>query len=366
MLEIKEGVQLKRTETLPQKTSIWNSHDFLMNDIRAKRAVLKPPDPDTSPQVEIEARDVILNYIKSKPQLKAASERILKDPVIEETPVEKLMSDIRTGKARQSLRRTKTRLRHSTLAESWHVGKVRSNHVSSQGDEDEDADVFDDILCQPKQDLNLEEVGTVRTQLKKAERDLEGIDLGKVCFNCGITKFNLFNWSYTCQICTNEMCKRCCTKIKLPSINLSDIYVSSLTTQFDDLDGKDQNENKEETFSRNSALRGSLKFPNKKESPRFSRSRSKTLTKVQSREAEKSLRSNLHESNRHEKHVNTTICLECKSLIASIIWGKKKSPKKRVHHDLSQKKSPESYQKKSIMDIQAMTISKRKSLIKFH
>ena len=38
------------------------------------------------------------------------------------------------------------------------------------------------------------------------------------------------------------MCKKCITHISLPSINLSDIYVSSLSTQFN---GKDQNENED-------------------------------------------------------------------------------------------------------------------------
>ena len=53
-----------------------------------------------------------------------ASKRVLiKNPVIEETPVEKLMSD----------------MRHETI--SWHGGKVMTNHVSNQ-EEDKDADVF--------------------------------------------------------------------------------------------------------------------------------------------------------------------------------------------------------------------------------
>ena len=38
--------------------------------------------------------------------------------VHDETPAEKLMSDIRGGKARQSLRRTRPKLRTSTLVQS--------------------------------------------------------------------------------------------------------------------------------------------------------------------------------------------------------------------------------------------------------
>merc|ERR1712110_121155 len=99
--------------------------------------------------------------------------------------------------------------------------------------------------------------------------------------------------------------------------------------------------------------------------------RSKTMTKVQSREAEQSLQS-LREnhtdstSSSEDKFVKTTICLDCKTLIANIIWGKKKSPKKKFYPTLPQKKIPENSTKKSIMDIQAMTISKRKSSLKFH
>ena len=388
MGEIKVGgFELKKSDPLPARTIVTDPHDQLMDDIRNRKAVLKPPDPDSNPQVELEDRDKILNYIKSKPKLKAASERILKDPIIEETPVEKLFNEIRNERTRKSLRRIK----RSTLVES--VRQVKSSFDGSEGGsrlspkkvldvddslhlsltsvDEEDVDVCHEEKENDKEaDINLNEVGTVRTKLKNAERDFEGFENEKVCFNCGVTKFNFMklSWSTTCKICKNEMCKKCITHISLPSINLSDIYVSSLSTQFN---GKDQNENEDRTsnFSRESTSRGSLRFPDKEKPPMISRS--KTMTKVQSREAEQSLQCHRVNhtgctSSSEDKFVKTTICLDCKTLIANIIWGKKKSPKKKFYPTLPQKKIPENSTKKSIMDIQAMTISKRKSSLKFH
>ena len=386
MVEIKDNsFELKKIPTTT-RTTVIDSHDQLMDDIRSRKAVLKPPDPVSNPQLE--ERDKILNYIKSKPKLKAASERVLKDPIINETPREKLFNEIRNERTRKSLRRIK----RSTLVES--VRQVKSSFDDCEGssrlspkkiidvddslhssltnvDEevtdtcDEEVDVFHEDHDHVKEaDINLTEIGTVRTKLKRAVMEFEGFEDGKVCFNCGVTKFNFmkFSWSTTCKICKNEMCKKCITHISLPSINLSDIYVSSLSTQFN---GK--NENKDySTFTRDSSLRGSLRFPDK-EKPQML-SRSNTMTKVVAREAENSLRMNNNDSisSSENKFVKTTICLECKTLIANTIWAKKKSPRKKFYPSLPQKKSPENNTKKSILDIQAMTISKKKSSVKFH
>ena len=385
MVEIKDGgFDLKKLDPPAARAPVADPHYQLMDDIRNRKAVLKPPDPDSNPQVELEDRDKILNYIKSKPKLKAASERILKDPIIQETPVEKLFNEIRNERTRKSLRRIK----RSTFVES--VRQVKSSfeycegssrlspkkvldvddslHSSLTNVDEEDVDVCKDGKENTRDaDINLNEIGTVRTKLKNAERDFEGFENEKVCFNCGVTKFNFMklSWPTTCKICKNEMCKKCITHISLPSINLSDIYVSSLSTQFNE---KDLNENEDETctFTRESASRGSLRFPDK-EKPHML-SRSKTMTKIQSREAEKSLRviPTDSSSSLENKFVKTTICLDCKTLIANIIWGKKKSPKKKLYTSIPQKKTPENNSKKSIMDIQAMTISKRRSSLKFY
>ena len=390
MNEIKDsGFVLKKIEPTTTQTTVTDPYDQLMEDIRRRKAVLKPPDPVSYPQVELEDREKILNYIKSKPKLKAASERILNDPIINETPVEKLFNEIRNERTRKSLRRIK----RSTLVES--VRQVKSSFEDCDGnlrlspkkvidvndslhssltnvDEetsdacDEEVDVFHEDHDHVKEaDVNLTEIGTVRTKLKRAEMDLEGVENEKICFNCGVTKFHFmkFSWSTTCKICKNEMCKRCITHISLPSINLSDIYVSSLSTQFN---GKNENKDCSSKFTRDS-MRGSLRFPDK-EKPQQLLSRSKTMTKVQAREAENSVCVNNNDSitSSENTFVKTTICLECKTLIANTIWAKKKSPKKKFYPCLPQKKSPENNTKKTIMDIQAMTISKKKSSLKFH
>ena len=384
----RSGVTLKKVQTKDIEPLLSTPHELLMADIRSKKAALKPSVALPLSSAELAPRDKLMDFIKSKPQLRPASERILASPVIAETPVEKLMSDIRTGKARQSLRRTRSRVKTSTFVEA--IGKISAIRredcqpgkkvlgvddvlhsslinfdTSPENSGDEDGEVFQagaggrppsssDSL-EIENSLTLAEVSHICEQMKMAELDetdlnnvqREEISKGKICFNCVKTKFNWITWSYTCQICRKKVCKNCCAKIDLPNRNLGDVFVSSLFDQFEEEEDLDD-EKSESQFDRLSASRGSLKClqgSSLMKSPSLMK-RSKTLSRTEATQMQKKALS-VHLSVIQEPNctVSSTICLACKTLLANDLWAKK---------------SPRSPKKRSIRDIKTKTISKRK------
>ena len=119
MQELLSGVKLRKVEPPPQSAPSLSCHEVLMRQIKSRKVVLKPPVPPA--EVERTARDQIMDFIKSRPRLKSVLERKLpRSPLQEESQVERLMNDIRGGKARQSLRRARTRpkLHTSSLVQS--------------------------------------------------------------------------------------------------------------------------------------------------------------------------------------------------------------------------------------------------------
>ena len=125
MQELLYGVELRKVEPAPRREATLTSHEILMREIKSRKVVLKPPDISTQAQVERDARDQMMDIIKSRPPLKSVMERKLPStPRQQETPVEKLLSDIRGGKARQSLRRARTRTRLNTSSLVRSIEKV--------------------------------------------------------------------------------------------------------------------------------------------------------------------------------------------------------------------------------------------------
>ena len=79
MDELRNGVKLRNVSmTEKHKEFSMTPYEMLMEDIRSRKAVLKPPNIPT--HVEIAARDQIMSFIKSKPTLKPVSERKLASP----------------------------------------------------------------------------------------------------------------------------------------------------------------------------------------------------------------------------------------------------------------------------------------------
>ena len=379
MDELRVGVKLRKTDNTKKNTEFsMTPYELLMNDIKSKKAVLKPPTK-LPVHLEMAARDKIMEYIKSKPKLKPVSERKLADIVPTETPAEKLMSDIRSGKARQSLRRSKTRLKHSTLKQSLErVASVKDGKkvinidddlhsslvnfdTSPENTDDEDNSNNNVFIDQPSpkpecKEVTLQEVSWIRSQFIKAEFDQQPltsteereIQEGRICFQCRKIKFNWLNWAYSCQICKNMVCRSCCTKMKLPTKMLSEVSVSSLSSQLESSLADDQEKS---SFDRISFARCSLrttKSVNVEEEPRFTRS--KTLSKTEARNAKTKLSSSTPGSSADcSVSVNGNCCLDCKTLLVSVLWGKK-SPSRSPSH------------RKSIHDLQSKTINKKKLL----
>jgi len=105
MGELRNGIKLKKVNYSKTATEFGlTPYEVLMGDIRQKKWELSPVT--LNPQVKHDARNVILDFIRSRPPLKPASERILPPRRKESTPVEQLMEDIRSEKSRTSLRKT--------------------------------------------------------------------------------------------------------------------------------------------------------------------------------------------------------------------------------------------------------------------
>merc|ERR1719158_1906640 len=308
MDELRNGVKLRNVSAAERHLEYsMTPYEMLMEDIRSRKAILKPADIPIP--VKMEARDQIMSFIKSKPTLKPVSDRKLASPVHDETPAEKLMSDIRGGKARQSLRRTsRPKLKTSTLVQSLEKvasakeeeklkvnGRVvitiddqmHSSMLNFEDDTPENSgdeeqvfnykEVHDEYEVAPSKpdDLTLQEMCHIRSQVTRAELEQKNLtkderidlDKGKVCFLCNKTRFNLFNWSYTCHLCKRQICRNCSTKMKIPN-QTSDIMVSTLSHQLDvaSEDELDEDDFDDKFFTsplplqRNQPQRGSLKI----------------------------------------------------------------------------------------------------------
>jgi len=400
MGELRHGVKLKSVEYSRSPTEYClTPYEMVMFDIKVKKAVLKPPIPV---HVENAAKEKILEYIRSRPPLKPATERKLNSPKVEdETPIENLMNEIRRGTARKSLRRIRVKRKKKESEDIFGkiIEKVKENEKKiidldetfatrifnfeeespdnslrsapsspepNSGDdcftsgkkekastssiqvvEDE---VNDEVPTRDLGHLTLDEVGHIRSQITMAE--LERLDLskearkdydkGRICLQCTKTRFNMFNWAYPCQLCKRQVCKSCCGKIKLPSLKLSDILVSSLRPQL-----RPGHEKKGSSFASSGFVRGwqrtslrSSRTPNLVDSPKFSRS--KTLTKSEIVK----IRETAFEAATVSLGVNHDVCAGCKDLLASMVGGRR---------------GMNSPRKKSILDLQSVTISKRRT-----
>lgn len=109
MHDLRQGVKLKKTSFT--KTPIefaLTPYEMLVDDIRSRRYKLNKVmvDGKLPPKVKKDAHDIILDFIRSRPPLKPASERQLPPPRVNCTPQELLMQSIRSGEARESLKKT--------------------------------------------------------------------------------------------------------------------------------------------------------------------------------------------------------------------------------------------------------------------
>nr|NP_001246101.1 spire, isoform F [Drosophila melanogaster]AFH03775.1 spire, isoform F [Drosophila melanogaster] len=100
--ELRRGVRLKKSnhERTPIEYEL-TPYEILMGDIRAKKYQLRKVmvNGDIPPRVKKDAHAMILEFIRSRPPLKKASDRQLGPPrMCEPSPREQLMESIRKGK----------------------------------------------------------------------------------------------------------------------------------------------------------------------------------------------------------------------------------------------------------------------------
>jgi len=109
MNQLRTGIKLKKVEyTRTPNEFAMTPYEMLMGDIKSKKYHLNHVEK-LNASVRRDARDVILEYIRSRPPLRPALTRQLKPLRKESTPVETLMDDLRGTRARQSLRKTKVK-----------------------------------------------------------------------------------------------------------------------------------------------------------------------------------------------------------------------------------------------------------------
>jgi len=123
MGQLRQGCKLKKVNY--SKTPVefgLTPYEMLMDDIRTKKYQLTPV---TIPlQVQRGAREVILDFIRSRPPLKPANRRSLPSISSKLTPQEMLMDDIRGGLAKKGLKKTKTVNSYVPDSDELLLGKV--------------------------------------------------------------------------------------------------------------------------------------------------------------------------------------------------------------------------------------------------
>ncbi|XP_013168307.1 PREDICTED: protein spire [Papilio xuthus] len=97
--ELRMGVKLKKVNY--SRTPIeyeLTPYEILMDDIRSRRYTLRKVDGSIPQSVKKDAHAMILEFIRSRPPLRKASERKLPPPRRESTPREQLLASIQRGR----------------------------------------------------------------------------------------------------------------------------------------------------------------------------------------------------------------------------------------------------------------------------
>ena len=130
MQQLRVGVKLKKVDysKTPDEFSL-TPYEMLMDDIRGKKYQLNPVK--VSLKVQRDAREVILDFIRSRPPLKAASSRKIAQRQIQLTPQEELMNQIRGDGAKSNLKKTSTTEKNTRESEGLKLGKVISKSSSN-------------------------------------------------------------------------------------------------------------------------------------------------------------------------------------------------------------------------------------------
>ncbi|KAF5291718.1 hypothetical protein FQR65_LT11411 [Abscondita terminalis] len=302
--ELRKGVKLRKVpySRAPIEYEL-TPYEILMKDIRSCRYNLRKimVDGDIPYKVTKDAHAIILEFIRSRPPLKKASDRKLPALIRHLTPREQLLNSIRVGK---SLRHVQTnqreekadcnplgeatlepydlatrefdyryRSRRHTLGvieQPWGSQSVpQSRPGSRQSCNSSEADSIppemstslqdhlmgsgkcwpDGMSLEDRLSLTLEEIIHIRSVLTKAELEalpVEGrvrgdVESRKVCFLCLKTRFGIFGpWGQRCCICKRTVCFRCYSKMNIPMEHFIGVPVALLSPSMLDTPEDDQ------------------------------------------------------------------------------------------------------------------------------
>ncbi|KAJ7424214.1 spire type actin nucleation factor 2 [Willisornis vidua] len=235
MRELRHGVKLKKVQEkqfnpLPTEYQL-TPFEMLMQDIRARNYKLRKVmvDGDIPPRVKKDAHELILDFIRSRPPLKQASERRLRPlPQKQRTLHEKILEEIRQERKlrpvdqKGSVPASCHRLPDGPAPPRAALGAVeeRPEDGSSTAPTTSSKHLWLDF-SHPVESLALtvEEMINVRRVLVKAEMEkfLQSKELysslrkGKVCCCCR-AKFPIFSWPAACLFCKRSVCSSCSLK----------------------------------------------------------------------------------------------------------------------------------------------------------
>ena len=123
MSQLRRGVKLKKVaySKTPVEFSL-TPYEMLMDDIRGRKYQLNPVKVPL--EVQRGAREMILDFIRSRPPLKSVAHRKVEPRREDLTPGELLMNEIRGSGALSRLKKTSTVERNLSDIDGYQVGKV--------------------------------------------------------------------------------------------------------------------------------------------------------------------------------------------------------------------------------------------------
>lgn len=129
MEQLRQGVKLKKADysRTPVEFSL-TPYEMLLVDIRARKYRLNPVK--VSLEVQRGAREVILDFIRSRPPLKSVKNRKVAERLVQLTPQEELMKEIRVFGEGVESKLKKTQMVQKPELEGIKLGKVVSRNSS--------------------------------------------------------------------------------------------------------------------------------------------------------------------------------------------------------------------------------------------
>ena len=172
--------------------------------------------------MKTDARDKILEFIRSRPPLRPVGERSLKPRRKESTARELILETIRDPAGGQrALRKINRRPSSNNVLED--MKKKRRQGVileeSPLRAERKSSRLPRLTVTEPSRtslsllNLTVSEVAHIRAELTKAQLEdknlpkelLSSISQGKTCFVCMNVRFGVLNWSYSCSFCKKSV-----------------------------------------------------------------------------------------------------------------------------------------------------------------